>query len=63
MDIGTEAAQFPEKEYINGIFLEVCRKSAKTLQGNKNPPMFQRGLKKVELRGLRILSQPYIIQY
>jgi hypothetical protein len=22
--IGTEAAQFPEKEYINGIFLAVC---------------------------------------
>jgi hypothetical protein len=24
VDIGTEAAQFPEKEYINGIFLAVC---------------------------------------
>ncbi len=23
-EIGTEAAQFPEKEYINGIFLAVC---------------------------------------
>jgi hypothetical protein len=23
VEIGTEAAQFPEKEYINGIFLEV----------------------------------------
>ncbi len=23
MEIGTEAAQFPEKEYINGIFLAV----------------------------------------
>ncbi len=22
--IGTEAAQLPEKEYINGIFLAVC---------------------------------------
>jgi hypothetical protein len=22
--IGTEAAQFPEKEYINGIFVVVC---------------------------------------
>jgi hypothetical protein len=22
MEIGTEAAQFPEKEYINGIFLQ-----------------------------------------
>jgi hypothetical protein len=24
MKIGTKAAQFPEKEYINGIFLAVC---------------------------------------
>jgi hypothetical protein len=24
VEIGTEAAQFPEKEYINGIFLAVC---------------------------------------
>ncbi len=24
MEIGAEAAQFPEKEYINGIFLAVC---------------------------------------
>ncbi len=28
VEIGTEAAQFPEKEYINGIFLAVkcCEK-------------------------------------
>ncbi len=25
VEIGTEAAQFPEKEYINGIFLAVCK--------------------------------------
>jgi hypothetical protein len=24
VEIGTEAAKFPEKEYINGIFLAVC---------------------------------------
>ncbi len=24
VEIGTKAAQFPEKEYINGIFLAVC---------------------------------------
>jgi hypothetical protein len=24
VEIGTEAAQFPEKEYINGIFFAVC---------------------------------------
>jgi hypothetical protein len=26
VEIGTEAAKFPEKEYINGIFLAVCIK-------------------------------------
>ncbi len=25
VEIGTEAAQFPEKEYMNGIFLAVCK--------------------------------------
>ncbi len=25
VEIGTEAAQFPEKEYINGIFVKVRR--------------------------------------
>jgi hypothetical protein len=25
VEIGTEAAKFPEKEYINGIFLKQCR--------------------------------------
>jgi hypothetical protein len=30
MEIRTEAAQFPEKEYINGIFFAVCfRKTAR----------------------------------
>ncbi len=24
VEIGSEAAQFPEKEYINGIFIAVC---------------------------------------
>jgi hypothetical protein len=24
VEIGTEAAQFPKKEYINGIFVPVC---------------------------------------
>jgi hypothetical protein len=28
VEIGTEAAQFPEKEYINGIFLAVWGGSA-----------------------------------
>jgi hypothetical protein len=26
VEIGTEAAQFPEKEYINGIFVAVQKK-------------------------------------
>jgi hypothetical protein len=30
VEIGTEAAQFPEREYINGIFFAVCfRKTAR----------------------------------
>jgi hypothetical protein len=29
VEIGTEAAQFPEKEYINGIFVAVCVKRKK----------------------------------
>ncbi len=30
MEIGTEAAQFPEREYINGTFVAVCfRKTAR----------------------------------
>jgi hypothetical protein len=29
VEIGTEAAQFPEKEYINGIFLVVVVKNVK----------------------------------
>jgi hypothetical protein len=32
VEIGTEAAQFPEKEYINGIFVE-CTVCADTRQG------------------------------
>jgi hypothetical protein len=27
VETGTEAVQFPEKEYINGIFLAVCTKN------------------------------------
>jgi hypothetical protein len=26
VEIGTEAAQFPEKEYMHGIFVAVCSK-------------------------------------
>jgi hypothetical protein len=29
VEIGTEAAQFPEKEYINGIFVAVSVKAIK----------------------------------
>ena len=28
VEIGAEAAQFPEKEYINGIAFAVCTKSS-----------------------------------
>jgi hypothetical protein len=31
LEIGTEAAQFPEKEYINGIFVAVHATAATTL--------------------------------
>jgi hypothetical protein len=29
VEVGTEAAQFPEKEYINGIFLAVHENSVR----------------------------------
>ncbi len=29
VEIGAEAAQFPEKEYINGIFVAVCATATK----------------------------------
>jgi hypothetical protein len=32
VEIGTEAAQFPEKEYLNGIFLAVCISSGSGLK-------------------------------
>ncbi len=33
VEIGAEAAQFPEKEYINGIFVQVHQKLDLQLQG------------------------------
>jgi hypothetical protein len=33
VEIGSEAAQFPEKEYINGIFVAVESKSAESETG------------------------------
>jgi hypothetical protein len=32
VEIETEAVQFPEKEYINGIFVAVCTVSREILQ-------------------------------
>jgi hypothetical protein len=32
VEIGTEAAQFPEKKHINEIFLAVCRLQRKPIQ-------------------------------
>jgi hypothetical protein len=32
VEIGTEAAQFPEKEYINGIFLAVCIRCVRAIE-------------------------------
>jgi hypothetical protein len=43
VEIGTEAAQFPEREYINGIFVAVCLQMYVniTLQkGTDNPTEF-----------------------
>jgi hypothetical protein len=34
VEMGTEAVQFPEKEYINGIFVVVCDISLKFRAGN-----------------------------
>ncbi len=36
VEMGTEAVQFPEKEYINGIFVSVCCiEVAKNLVGQR----------------------------
>jgi hypothetical protein len=35
MEIGTEAAQFPEKEYISGIFLAVRSKFNSLMVGSR----------------------------
>jgi hypothetical protein len=35
VEIGTEAAQFPEKEYINGIFLAVNVQGKKIYERKK----------------------------
>jgi hypothetical protein len=37
MEIGTETAQFPEKEYVNGIFVAVCMVQNFTALGNSFP--------------------------
>ena len=33
VEIGTEAAQFPEKEYMNDIFLTVCKRGVWVIGG------------------------------
>jgi hypothetical protein len=37
VEIGAEATQFPEKEYINGIAVAVCAYSSKLLAYLKKP--------------------------
>jgi hypothetical protein len=39
-EIGTEAAQFPEKEYINGIFLAVYVQGKKIYERKKEQCVF-----------------------
>jgi hypothetical protein len=34
VEIGAEAAQFPENEYKNGIFLEVCARKLSLYQSH-----------------------------
>jgi hypothetical protein len=44
VEIGTEATQFPEKEYINGIFVAVCKPQSKItvcILLKRNMPGFQ----------------------
>ncbi len=40
VEIGTEAAQFPEKEYINGIFLAVNVQGKKIYERKKDQNVF-----------------------
>jgi hypothetical protein len=44
VEMGTEAAQFPEKEYINGIFLAVYNAEYKRCQPGKGLPPYRVGL-------------------
>jgi hypothetical protein len=47
-EIGAEAALFPEKEYINGIF-DAVRSGLQRFQGSKTAPMWGRGQDKAIL--------------
>ncbi len=40
VEIGIEAAQFPEKEYINGIFIAVNVKGKKIYERKKEQSVF-----------------------
>ena len=41
VEIGAETTLFPEKEYINGIFVAVCAQVLKTHQAHKKLKMYR----------------------
>jgi hypothetical protein len=46
VEIGTEAAHFPAKEYINGIFLAVwCKKEEPEAEVKKGPDLNEENIK------------------
>ncbi len=71
VEIGTEAAQFPEKEYINGIFFAVCsqgtsayhakQKSIKKGENNDKSRLYPLGCRKADRRPAVPLSNPILV--
>jgi hypothetical protein len=54
VEIGTEAAQFPEKEYINGIFLAVRYLKKKNAKKQREKNQGEKIIKMLVINFLRI---------
>jgi hypothetical protein len=61
VEIGTEAAQFAEKEYINGIFLAVWAQNSHFLQAGTGPGQFSLPIQEVASAVERAQATPHPI--